>query len=240
MIALSLLFIITSLFGQDTLYYMDGSILEVQNAELDEDQISFDLTSNGPSFQINTREIFMIRYASGERWVVDHEIEGKEEELGYDRFRYNGPKVGLTFLGQGKADEFLKDRGYQVPLVTQFGWQFETRLFTLDNETSGLLEWIFLVGGVEKGMFLPSASMIFGIREGSRGFELGMGPNLSLTGFGMAFAAGGSVQYGKINIPLNLAFVPSVNKRSIFDNEDSPRATGFRLSLLVGFNTRVE
>jgi len=223
---------------------MDGTSIKVKVKKISESEVAFHIyeNQNGPAFNMPMKEVFMIQYETGEKFVVDHDIKEDEEDevLGFDQYVYSGPKIGLTFLGQGSASEFLQDRGYDTPLITQFGWQFETRLFTLEDHTTGLLEWIVLAGGVEKGLFLPSASMIFGIRSGRNGMEFGIGPNLSVSGFGMAFAAGGSIPYGRINVPVNLAFIPSVNNGGLFASGDSLKASGFRLSMLVGFNTRVE
>ena len=44
----------------------------------------------------------------------------------------------------------------------------------------GLIEWIGLVGGIEKGLFLPQAALA-GIRR-ANGFEIAAGPTASFTG----------------------------------------------------------
>ena len=43
----------------------------------------------------------------------------------------------------------------------------------------GLIEWIGLVGGIEKGLFLPSVSALMGIRR-ANGFEIAAGLRLHL------------------------------------------------------------
>ncbi len=227
------------LISQDVITYMDGSTIEVNVLEVGDKEVKFTIRKDGHPLSMDIDEIFMIHYGSGEKHIIDHSEEIAEEVEGYDDYQYSGPKVGMTVLGNGSANDYLEERGHGLPIISQFGWQFETRLFTLEDKTSGLVEWILLAGGLEKGLFLPSASMIFGIRSGRNGLEVGVGPNLSLSGFGMAFAAGGSVPYGKINVPINLAVVPSVNQISPFDASETRKPTGFRVSLLVGFNTRV-
>jgi hypothetical protein len=84
-----------------------------------------------------------------------------------------------------------------------------------------VVEFIALVGGFEQQLFMPSATMLVGIRN-YRGMELGFGPNISLTGTAIAFAAGVTIQSNGINFPINLAYVPS--------------PSGGRVSLLFGFN----
>lgn len=132
----------------------------------------------------------------------------------------DGPRVGITFLAGQVADD-LEEAFSAKPIITQFGWQFETDFFTLESGTTGLVEMIILIGGVEQGKFLPSISGLMGFR-GKTGFEIGFGPNLSLSGLRLAFGIGITVKLeDKVNIPINLAIVPG---------------DGVRISLLTGFN----
>lgn len=135
----------------------------------------------------------------------------------------SGPRFGITLIGRGELTDDLKSKWDVNPVITQFGWQFETRLFTTSSGHSGLVEWVLLAGGLEQNVFLPSATMLVGFR-GSSGAEFGFGPNVSLAGAGFAFAAGVTVQSNNIHFPINLAVVPSVK--------------GARVSLLMGINTR--
>ena len=135
----------------------------------------------------------------------------------------DGPRVGFTYIAPGETADKLKDNFEVDPFITQFGWQFETRYFTLPNGTAGLVEGVVLVGGLEQGVFRPSASLLVGIRN-ARGLEFGFGPNLSLSGAAFVFAAGVTFQSHYVNFPVNFAFVPS--------------SDGFLFSLLTGFNAR--
>ena len=99
------------------------------------------------------------------------------------------------------------------PLIAQFGWQFEKQFMNAEN-TAGIVEFI-IIGGFEQGLFLPSFSTLVGIRN-ANGFELAVGPNLSLSGIGMVLGAGFN-QKVKYKFPYNIAYVPSVNK--VFEND---------------------
>jgi hypothetical protein len=135
----------------------------------------------------------------------------------------SGPRVGLTTIFPGKtADELKGDLGVS-PTFTQFGWQWENQYFALENGMAGLVEFVGLIGGLEQGKFLPSFSLLVGVR-GASGREFAFGPNLSLTGASFVFAAGHTYKMGNLNFPVNFAVVPSTN--------------GFRMSLLVGFNAQ--
>jgi len=171
-----------------------------------------------------------------------------------------GPRVGATIVTAGSASDFIQndlmmpgDDGWgnsSTALITQYGWQLETR-FIESEEISGLVEWVFLVGGMERGLFLPSVSSLFGMRA-KGGFEGALGPNLSLTGVGMVLAVGYTFKTGNLNVPVNLSFVPGKSKTheegggwdwddatgtEIYVPESSTDyTTGSRISLTLGFN----
>jgi len=234
-------------FSQDILTYKNGTETKVKVTEITSSEVKFKKFDNidGPLYSILKSDLFMIKYENGTKEVfstqtkaetIPSETAGETLDVGYDRLHFNGPRVGVTFIGDGSSKQRLEDEGYS-PVISQFGWQFETRIFTTQTGVSGLVEWVLLVGGIEKGIFLPSASMLLGIR-GKKGFEFGLGPNLSAVSFGMVLAAGTSVRSGKMVFPITLAIVPSVNN-SWYSETGEKEATGIRVSLLVGFNTMV-
>jgi len=129
----------------------------------------------------------------------------------------SGPRIGVTYLSPGKTANFI-----ETDFITQYGWQAETKIASGAN-FNGLIEWVFLAGGIEQGMFLPSISSLMGVRFDT-GTEFALGPNLSLSGISMVLAAGKNFKAGDINIPVNVSWVPSHD------------ASGHRVSLTVGFN----
>jgi hypothetical protein len=140
------------------------------------------------------------------------------------RLSLSGPRFGATFLSPGLVERLDHDFDVQAgSVVTQFGWQFEKRLYAGHGGLTTVTEWVFLVGGVEQGLFLPSLSWLVGLRTGS-GTEFGVGPNFTAAGTGLVLAAGRTFRAGALNLPVNLAVVPS--------------KAGVRVSLLLGFNTR--
>ena len=137
--------------------------------------------------------------------------------------RLAGPRVGVTFLTPGFMSEEL-----ETSMITQYGWQWESR-FADNGDIAGLVEWVVVVGGMERQMFLPSVSSLVGVRTG-QGMEYAVGPNLSATGINMVFTIGKNFKSGDLNFPVNLAFVPNGNVWG--EDEDS----GARISIMVGFN----
>lgn len=170
----------------------------------------------------------------------------------------SGPRFGITFVGDGSTSQFL-NRVHEMDSLqysefgdlpftwtTQYGWQFETRFADTGGPVVGLVEWIVLVAGMEKGLVLPSLSSLVGVR-GESGFEFATGPNLSPTGLSFVFAAGFNYTKGDLNMPINIALVPDkmgprtsgldgiVDVNDYFDVVRM-RETGYRLTISVGFN----
>ena len=186
-----------------------------------------------------------------------------------------GPRVGVTMITSGSlasiirgdvpffsddvSKEWTGSTGKYGAAISQYGWQWESR-FADGGDITGVVEWIALVGGMEKGMFLPSASSMLGLRT-AKGIEFAVGPNLSLGGIAMVFGAGYNFKFGKLNVPVNIAYVPSMHKTYNHDAEyewveeydgngnyigggeieTSPaysvtHPTGARISVMVGFN----
>ena len=108
-------------------------------------------------------------------------------------------------------------------MISQFGWQFEKRFMSTENGATAVTEWVVLFGGADQGVFIPSFTWLVGMRTVS-GIEFAAGPNLSPAGAAVAIAAGVTLRAGNLNVPLNIAVVPS--------------ASGARVSFLVGFNSK--
>ena len=135
----------------------------------------------------------------------------------------SGPRYGVTTLSDGVIQK-LGERYINVePLISQFGWQFEKQFYQKDGGVAVLNEWVFLVGGLDQGVALPSLSWLVGLRT-ANGTEFGVGPNITPVGVSLALAAGTTVRAGFLNIPLNVAVVPSKG--------------GMRVSFLTGFSVR--
>ena len=166
--------------------------------------------------------------------------------------RLEGPRFGGTFITEGSAadvvnegldlnDDAKKYGTTGTAFTTQYGWQWETRFADGGGEAVGIVEFLVLVAGIEKGRFLPSFTSLIGART-YKGFEFGIGPNLSLSGVSMAVAVGYSFTSGKLNIPVNLAFVPGIKKQGDYydleadENVNYDYNTGSRISLIIGFN----
>jgi hypothetical protein len=153
-----------------------------------------------------------------------------------------GPRFGVTYLSDSIVDKLKNEDVNIAPMVSQFGWQFEKQFNPTRSGATLVTEWVLLAGGVEQGVFLPSVSWLVGVRTKS-GMEFGIGPNVSMAGSALVASAGMTLQAGGLNIPVNIAVVPSVVNWTTYGGPPSYRATeiekrAMRVSLLFGFNTR--
>ncbi|QKG58231.1 hypothetical protein GKZ68_17335 [Hymenobacter sp. BRD128] len=239
--------------AQDLLTRRDGTEVLVKILEITPELVKYRRADNpdGPLISVRKADVFRIRYANGSQEVLTPVAPGTAplapglvvatpggasptplpaagplvpgDEASPEPVHLSGPRLGFTVLTAGVLNR-ARDQVHDLnPFLTQFGWQFESRLFRLPNGTSGLVELIPLVGGLEQSQFIPSVSGLLGLR-GPKGFEVGLGPNVTPLGADIVLAVGTSFRSNSINFPVNLAVVPGHG--------------GARISLLIGFNTR--
>jgi hypothetical protein len=135
----------------------------------------------------------------------------------------SGPRFGITSLSEGVVETLHKRQIDVGSTISQFGWQFERQFYGKDSGVAAVNEWVVLVGGLDQNVALPSVSWMVGLRT-KEGTEFGVGPNITPAGVALAFAAGVTLRAGILNVPMNVAVVPSRN--------------GMRISFLTGFNMR--
>ena len=102
---------------------------------------------------------------------------------GNKRLNLSGTRMGfVTILGDNK--DILKapeaEGGFDAsPTMFQFGYQFETQYLN-SGRLQGLFEFIPSVTGLEQGLFLPSMTILHGIRDNKTGIEFAFGPTVGL------------------------------------------------------------
>ena len=122
----------------------------------------------------------------------------------------NGPRFGFTTF-TGDVARMRHDADMST-IMAQFGWQFETQIVSTKTGGQALMEWLFLVGGMEQDDFSAGLAWLAGYRlEG--GLEFGVGPNFSwnknsedlTTSMVVALGAAIPAAGGDILIPVNVA-----------------------------------
>jgi hypothetical protein len=84
----------------------------------------------------------------------------------------------MTFLSQGVVNK-LHERQVDVGQnISQFGWQFERQFYSKQSGVTALNEWVFLLGGLDQNVAIPSLSWLVGLRT-KEGAEFGVGPNVT-------------------------------------------------------------
>ncbi|GAC1367435.1 MAG: hypothetical protein NVSMB30_01620 [Hymenobacter sp.] len=240
-------------YAQDLLTKRNGDELTVKVVEVTPTEVKYRRLDNpdGPLISVWRADVFMIRYANGTKEMLGNapavpsgpapsaapapprrvapagvpvvSNQDPNDAVLDEAIHLAGPRIGFTLLSAGVVNRARENNINLNPFLTQFGWQFENRLFHLPNGVSGLVEFVPLVGGLEQGKFLPSVSALLGVR-GRKGLEFGVGPNLTLLGPSLVLAMGTSIQSNGVNFPINVAVAPSKD--------------GVRVSLLLGFNAR--
>ena len=120
----------------------------------------------------------------------------------------SGPRFGFTVFTGQIAD--ARSRAGLEPIMSQFGWQIEKRIVSSQDGNEALLEWIFLVGGVEQSEVNLTVSWLAGLRTAS-GLEVGAGPAISGNkdraglNTSMIIAAGATPPFGSVRLPIHFA-----------------------------------
>ena len=99
------------------------------------------------------------------------------------RLRLDGPRMGVTaFTGalNQRMMESKKTGGFDVfPVMFQFGYQFEKQYLN-EGKVQALFEFIPMITGLDQGYFIPSATILHGIRSNVSGWEFAFGPTFNL------------------------------------------------------------
>lgn len=102
---------------------------------------------------------------------------------GPGKMNNSGPRIGLAYVTGQSGDMFTrseKDGGLaSYPMLFNIGYQLEAQYVGTEN-FSGLFEFIFNVGGLDQGLFIPSLAILHGARFGKNSWEIAIGPSLSV------------------------------------------------------------
>jgi hypothetical protein len=96
----------------------------------------------------------------------------------------SGPRFGVAFL-TGDAARVMRagkqDGGFDgYPYLFQFGYQFEKQYLTQGN-LQALFEFLPMINGLDQGLFIPSLTILHGLRSNKNGFEFAFGPTVRFT-----------------------------------------------------------
>ena len=101
----------------------------------------------------------------------------------YQTLSLSGPRMGYTFFS-GETGDIIKaprnEGGYDgLPAFFQMGYQFEKQYLN-EGKWQALFEFLPMVSGLDQGLFIPSFTVMNGIRNNKNGLEFAVGPSLNL------------------------------------------------------------
>jgi hypothetical protein len=100
----------------------------------------------------------------------------------YNVLQLSGPRMGYAILTGEAAEIFKKPKsegGYDgYPALFQFGYQFEKEYLN-EGKFQALFEFIPMVSGLDQGLFIPSITVMNGLRNNVNGLEFAIGPSIN-------------------------------------------------------------
>ncbi len=96
----------------------------------------------------------------------------------------SGPRMGAAYITEGEMNKRLQAPeeygGYDgYPVMSQFGYQYEIQYLSAGN-FQALVEFVFMISGLEQQMFIPSLTFMNGFRLNKKGWEVAFGPSISI------------------------------------------------------------
>jgi TolB-like protein len=102
----------------------------------------------------------------------------------YQTLSLAGPRMGYTFFTGDMATTIRAPKsegGYDgYPAFFQMGYQFEKQYLN-EGKWQALFEFIPMVSGLDQGLFVPSFTIMNGIRNNKNGLEFAIGPSVNLS-----------------------------------------------------------
>lgn len=100
-----------------------------------------------------------------------------------ERVRLDGPRMGATMFTDRTASIIRSPKnqgGFDAaPVMFQFGYQFEKQ-YLAAGDFQALFEFVPMVTGLDQGIFIPSFTIMNGMRMNRHGWEVGFGPTFTL------------------------------------------------------------
>ena len=131
--------------------------------------------------EITVRKMFgaVINEAEVQKLTKPYDFESSVNYPNAETLNLSGPRMGFTAL-TGQLSEIYKgsaaDGGFDAtPLMFQFGYQFEVKYLN-EGDFQALFEIIPNVTGLDQGKFIPSVSILNGLRSNKTGWEFAFGP----------------------------------------------------------------
>lgn len=111
------------------------------------------------------------------------EFDNSTNNPDVDRLKLDGPRMGfVTYSGNlySRMQESKTTGGFDAfPMMFQFGYQFEKQYLN-EGKVQALFEFLPMITGLDQGYFIPSFTLMHGVRSNVNGWEFAFGPSFSL------------------------------------------------------------
>lgn len=112
-----------------------------------------------------------------------YEFDNSNNNPNQERLRLDGPRMGFTSYSGDLRSRMMESKstgGFDAfPVFFQFGYQFEKQYLN-EGKIQALFEFVPMITGLDQGYFIPSASLLHGIRSNVNGWEFAFGPTFNL------------------------------------------------------------
>lgn len=174
------------IFGPSIVYTM--RLVDIKTEQVERSQVTEFLNQQS---EIQTMTSVMLRQLFDK--PVDHNVlsqlikpdsyDARARTPVVEKMNLAGPRMGATFFTGEIADILAAEKsqgGYKAfPVMFQFGYQFEKQ-YLASGQFQALFEFIPMVTGLDQGLFIPSFTIMNGIRANRYGWEFAFGPTFNL------------------------------------------------------------
>ncbi|MFI5221805.1 MAG: hypothetical protein ACHQK8_05735 [Bacteroidia bacterium] len=119
-----------------------------------------------------------------ERVTKKFDYENPVSQPNVKQLQLQGPRMGATYLfgDDGKTMQRpLSEGGFGLnPLMFQIGYQFEKQYLNGGNYQA-LFEFIPMITGIDQSKFMPSLTLMNGLRDNKHGWEFAIGALIAFT-----------------------------------------------------------
>ena len=164
-------------------------LIDIKNSETEKTQVKeflFLPNEIQTMIRITLREMFGL---DNDIVVVDRltkkvQLENATINPNIDRLNLSGPRLGATYF-DGKISNYLRapknEGGYgaQYPVMFMFGYQFEAQYIN-SGRFQALVEFVPSITGIDQEIFIPTISILNGLRDNIGGWEFAVGPSIGL------------------------------------------------------------
>ncbi|MFM1931402.1 MAG: hypothetical protein RL226_705, partial [Bacteroidota bacterium] len=180
---------------------LTGSILELGDnivvnfrlIDVASGKVEMEHTAEYLQLQTEIKQMVVITLAEMFEQPVDEELRKKltvknDYESSFNnpyqlRLRSDGPRMGFTVFQGNLASRLAESTdvgGFDAsPVMFQFGYQFEKQYLNEGN-FQALFEFIPMMTGLDQGLFIPSVTVMNGLRNNKNGLEFAFGPTFSV------------------------------------------------------------